>query len=228
MRYGLHLLPDAFLLIALLRMTYVGLATERRAIFFFLCAWLAYSFVALFLGQIWPIGTHEYTVRFLMLSAATWLCGMPAIWLASRAAARSLAHAGIILLVLLMASGAARFALATGSSSPLGKLLALNCWIAVVAGTIFYFASVKAEGPDLYLWRCCGAFFLLYGFGYLSIWMLRPGAWAYACLVLAVAIVWIALAWFIGPHPDRLFNLEKLAIVPAAYRAPSLARRARG
>lgn len=227
MRYGIHLLPDAFLLIALLRMTFVGLAVERRAIFFFLCAWLVYSFVALFLGQIWPTDTREYAVRFLAFSAAAWCCATPALWIASRAAARSLAHTAVILLVALMASGAARLALSTSTTTTLAKLLALNYWIAVVAGTIFWFASVKAESPDLYLWRCCGVFFLVYGFGYLFIGMLRPGAWAYVSLVLSVTIVWIALAWFLGPHPERLFNPEKLALVPSTQRM-ALARQKNG
>jgi hypothetical protein len=224
MRYGIHLLPDAFLLVALLRMTFVGLATERRAMFFFLCAWLAYSFATLFLAQVWPADSLQYARWFFALSMVAWACGVPALWFASRAAARSLACVAFILLVLTMASLASHFALANSSMVPIAKLLAVNCWIAVVAGAIFWFASTN-EGPDLYVWRCCGVFFLLFGFGYLFIGMFRPGMWAYACLVLAATVVWIALAWFIGPHPDHLFNLEKLALVLAAYRTPALARR---
>jgi hypothetical protein len=216
MRYGIHLLPDAFLLVALLRMTFVGLAAERRAIFFFLCAWLVYCFVTLFLGQLWPAGSSQYALRFFILSAAAWACAVPALWLASRVAVRSLAHTAVIMLVVLMASGASRLALENFSMSPIAKLLAIHFQFAVVAGTVFWFASLGAEGPDLYLWRCCGIFFLLFGFGNLAIGMLRPGAWAYACLVLAAAVVWVALAWFIGPHPEHLFNLEKLALVPSA------------
>jgi hypothetical protein len=214
MRYGIHLLPDAFLLVALLRMTYVGLASERRAIFFFLCAWLAYSFLALFLSQVWPAASPQYAVRFFVLSLATWLCGLPALWLASKAAVRSLPHTAAILLVLLMASGASRLALANSLMAPIAKMLAVNCWIAVIFASIFWFASVKAESPDLYLWRCCAVFFLVYGFGYLFIGVLRPGMWAYIGLILAATVVWIALAWLIGPRHEHLFNPEKLALIP--------------
>jgi hypothetical protein len=228
MRYGLHLLPDAFLLIALLRMTYVGLAAQRRAMFFFLCVWLIYSLAALFLSQIWPVNSPQYAHRFFFLSLLAWLCGAPALWIASRTVIQSFWHTVVVLLVLLLASLASHFALLNSLMSPIAKMLASNCWIAVVFASVFWFASVGAESPDLYLWRCCGVFFLLFGFGYLFIGMLRPGVWAYVCLVLAAAVVWTALAWFIGPHPEHLFNLEKLALAPAAFRIPALARRRNG
>jgi hypothetical protein len=215
MRYGLHLLPDAFLLLALLRMTFVGLAAQRRAMFFFLCAWLIYSFAALFLGQVWKVDSPQYALRFFFLSLLTWLCGIPALWIASRTVIRSLPHAAVVLFVLLAASLASHFAMANSSMSPIAKLLATNCWIAVIFASVFWFASVGAESPDLYLWRCSGVFFLLFGFGYLFIGMLRPGAWAYVCLVLAATVVWVALAWYIEPNRERLFNPEKLALVPA-------------
>jgi len=228
MRYGINLLPDAFLLIALLRMTYVGLAVQRRAMFFFLCAWLIYCFVTLFLGQLWPAGSPQYALRFFILSAIAWSCGIPALWIASRSLLRTPSGAAMVIVTLLLAAAGSHFALLNASTSPIAKLLAVNCWIAVVAGAIFWFASVKTEGPDLYLWRCCGVFFLLFGFGYLFIGMVRPGVWAYVCLVLAVTVVWIALAWFIGPHPDHLFNLEKLALVPSVRLRIALARQRNG
>ncbi len=228
MRYGIHLLPDAFLLIALLRMAYVGLAAERPAMFFFLCCWLIYCLMTLFLGQLWPADSKEYTTAFFVLSASAWIAALPALWAASLSATRTFAQTATILLVLVIACGASHFALENSSMSSIAKFLSVNCWVAVVAGAIFWFASVNAEGPDLYLWRCCGVFFLLFGFGYLFIGIFGPGVWAYACLVLTAGVVWIALAWFIGPHHDHLFNLEKLALVPAAYRTPALARRRNG
>ncbi len=225
MRYGIHLLPDAFLLLALLRMTFVGLATERRAIFFFLCAWLIYCLVALFLGQLWPASSPQYALRFFTLTAIVWSCGLPALWAASLSAARTLSQAATILLVFLVACLASHFALETRGISPIAQLLVINCWIAIVAGAIFWFASVKTHGPDFYLWRCCGVFFLLYGFGYLFIGVLRPGPWAYISLALAATVVWIALAWFIDPNHERLFNLEKLALIPSVRLQMALARR---
>jgi hypothetical protein len=228
MRYGLHLLPDAFLLIALLRMTYVGLAAQRCAIFFFLCVWLIYSLAALFLSQIWPVSSPQYAHRFFFLSLLAWLCGVPALWIASRTVIQSLGHTVVVLLVLLLASLASHFALLNSSMSPIAKMLAINCWIAVVFASVFWFSSVKAESTDLYLWRCCGVFFLLFGFGYLFIGMFRTGVWAYVCLVLAAAVVWTALAWFIGPHPEHLFNLEKLALVPSLRLRIAIARTRNG
>jgi len=35
--------------------------------------------------------------------------------------------------------------------------------------------------------------------------------------------VWIALAWFIDPRHEHLFNLEKLALVPSARLQLALA-----
>jgi hypothetical protein len=228
MRYGIHLLPDAFLLVVLLRMTFVGLAAERCAIFFFLCAWLLNCFVTLFLGQLWPTDSKDYATGFFILSAFAWLAGVPALWLASRSLSRTPSGMAMVIVTLLLAWGGCYFVVENSSMAPLAKLLAVNCWIAVVAGAIFWFASVKMEGPDFYLWRCCGVFFLLFGFGYMFIGIFRPGVWAYVCLVLAATVVWIALAWFIGPHPDHLFNLEKLALVPSVRLRIALAARSQG
>ncbi|HLZ92958.1 MAG TPA: hypothetical protein VKQ28_14690 [Candidatus Acidoferrum sp.] len=211
MRYGLHLLPNAFLLIALLRMTLVGMAGQRCAMFFFLCVWLIFSVSALFLGQVWPIESREYAVRFFILLLPTWLCSAPALWIASRRLAFS--HLATAAAVLLMAMAACRFAVLNASMSPIAKLLAMNCWAAVVVGTNFLLASAAAEGADLYLWRCCGMFFLIFGFGYLAIGMVRPGEWAMRIFILAGAATWCALAYFIGPRPEHLFNLDKLGVI---------------
>jgi len=224
MRYGIHLLPDAFLLVALLRMAFLGLAAQRPAMFFFLCVWLAYCFTTLFLGQVWPADSHSYALAFFILTAFAWAAGLPALWGASLSATRTFTQAATILLVFVIACSASHFALETSAASPIAQLLAVNCWIAVVVGVIFWFASVKTEGPDLYLWRCCCVFFLLYGFGYLAIGILRPSAWAYICLALAATAVWIALAWFIDPNHEHLFNLEKLALVPTSSFRKAFAR----
>jgi hypothetical protein len=211
MRYGLQLLPDAFLLVALLRMTFVGLAAQRRAMFFFLCVWLVFSVVTLFLGQIWPVGSHAYALRFFLLLLPTWLCAGPALWQASRQ--MSARHLVVAAAVTVMAMAASHFALENSSLSSIAKLLAMNCWAAVVVGSSFFFASMRTEGADLYLWRCSGIFFLLFGFGYLLIGMVRPGEWAMRVFILAGAAAWCALAYFIGPRPEHLFNLEKLGII---------------
>jgi hypothetical protein len=211
MRYGLLLLPDLFLLVALLRMTRWGMAAQRREMFFFLCAWLVYSFVLLFLGQLWPIGSYAYNLRFFLLSLPAWLCAAPALWIASRRF--TLGYAVTAICVCAMAVIASRFVVLNLSMSPTAKLLALNCWASIVVGSIFLMASRGAEGTDLYLWRCCGIFFLLFGYGYLAIGLAQPGEWAMRVFVLAGAAVWCALAYYIGPRPEHLFNLEKLGVI---------------
>lgn len=222
MRYTLQLLPDALLLLALLRMTFVGLAGQRRAMFVFLLAWLIYSFLLLFLGQIWPVSARSYVLWFFLLSIPAWLCATPALWIASRRL--STWHAIFILLILWIAAQGSRLALLNASMSWTAKLLVINCWIAGIAGAIFFFASVRAESPDLYLWRCTGIFLLLFGFGYLLIGMVRPGPWAQAVFVIAGAAVWFALAWLIGPRPEHLVNPEKLATVSSFRPGVAVAR----
>lgn len=217
MRYGLLLLPNAFLLVALLRMTFVGMATQRTSMFFFLCIWLLYSFVALFLGQIWPIGTHAYNVRFFWLSLPAWLCASPALWIASRRLTSG--RAATVLCVFAMAVAASRFAMLNASMSSTAKLLSINCFAAVVAGSIFALASLAAEGADRTLWCCTGIFFLIYGFGYLAIGMAQPGQWAMHVFILAGAAAWWALFYFIGPRPEHLFTLEKLGIIWSVAKA---------
>ncbi|MBZ5702132.1 MAG: hypothetical protein LAN84_09815 [Acidobacteriia bacterium] len=229
MRYGLHLLPDAFLLLALLRMTFVHLHTERRAMFFFLASWLVYSLLTLFLAQVHPAGSPEYAAVFAWLTIAAWTYGAPAIWLASSRVARSAGYSIATAAVLFLAILSVKFIFENAALGATGRILALNSWAAVLAGAIFLFASVGAQAPDRLLWLAAGIFFLVYGFGYIFIGMLRPGAWAYPALVLVLSAVWLALAWRVGANPEHLFNLEKLGWIPALLpRAQVLARANRG
>jgi len=214
MRYGLHLLPDVFLLLALLRMTFVHLHRERPAMFFFLAAWLVYSLLTLFLAQVHPVGSPEYILCFAWLTAGAWVCAGPAIWLASARIFRAPVFPLAIALLLWLASTAVLHIFENTGPGAAGKILALNAWTAVVAGAIFIFASMGAEAPDRLLWRAAGIFFVVYGYGYIFIGMLRPGAWAYPALVLILAAVWFALAWRVGANGEQLFNLEKLGWIP--------------
>ena len=229
MRYGLHLLPDAFLLLALLRMTFVHLHAERRAMFFFLASWLVYSLVALFLAQVHPAGSREYAAGFAWLTIVAWACGAPAIWLASSRVARSAGYSLAAAAVLFLAALSVKFIFGNVALGDTGKILALNSWAAVLAGTVFLFASVHAQAPDKLLWCAAGTFFALYGYGYIFIGMARPGAWAYPALVLLLSAVWLVLAWRVGANPEHIFNLEKLGWIPALLpRAEVLTRTNRG
>lgn len=229
MRYGLHLLPDAFLLLALLRMTFVHLHTERRAMFFFLASWLVYSLVALFLAQVHPAGSPMYAAGFAWMTIVVWACGAPAIWLASSRIIRSTIYPLAVAIVLFLAAASVQYIFENAALGATGRILALNSWAAVLAGAIFLFASVGAQAPDRLLWLAAGIFFTVYGFGYIFIGMLRPGAWAYPALVLLLSGVWLALAWRVGANPEQLFNLEKLGWIPALLpRAEVLARTNRG
>jgi len=210
-RYGIHLLPDAFLLVALLRMTFVGLAAQRRAMFFFLAAWLAYSVAQLFLAQVFPTSSHEYALAFFYSTIAIWATSLPALYFASLHLGSL--HRAIALALLAISLAGVRLVMLTAGFTPVAKILAVNCWVAAATGAIFLFASAGAQNPDLILWRGAGAFFAFYGFGYLLIGCLRLNGWAYAAFVLSGAFAWAALAWFIGPTPDHLFNLEKLGII---------------
>lgn len=211
MRYGLLLLPDLCLLVALLRMTRWGMATQRREMFFFLCVWLVYSFVILFVGQIWPMNTHAYNVRFFSLALPAWLCAAPALWQASRRFTVGYAIAAFCVCVFgLIAS---KFIVLHATMNSTAKLLALNCWASAVVGSTFLLASRGAEGADRFLWFFSGIFFLVYGYGYMAIGMARPGAWAIKVFVLAGAVTWCALAYYMGPRPEHLFNLEKLGVI---------------
>jgi len=214
MRYGLHLLPDAFLLLALLRMTFVHLHHERPAMFFFLAAWLVYSLLALFLAQVHPVNSPAYIFWFTWLTLAAWIYGAPAIWVASARIFRAPVFPLAIALLLCLAAAAVLHIFENTGPGAAGKILTLNCWAAVIAGAIFIFASVGAEAPDRLLWRAAGIFFIVYGYGYIFIGMLRPGAWAYPALVLILAAVWFALAWRVGANGEQLFNLEKLGWIP--------------
>lgn len=217
MRYGLDLLPNLMLLVALLRMARVGMATTRPASFFFfsLCVWFVYSLVTLFLGQIWEDGTRAYQIAFLSCSVPAWLCAAPALWIASRRL--SLGSAIFVLVILAMAAGAARLAMLNSLMVGMAKLLAINYWVAVVAGTVLVLAAQRVEGAYATLWRCCGIFFLLFGFVCLAFGILRLDEqafhYAYIGFVLSVTVVWFALAYFIGPRPEHLFTLEKLGII---------------
>lgn len=215
MRYGLYLLPDAFLLFALLRMTFVHLHTERRAMFCFLAAWLTYSIVTLFLAQVWPTDSIEYVRVFGWLSVAVWICGGPALIAAGQRVSQSYGYSAYAIGVLVTGYFGIRIALANSAFSSTGKILAVNCWCAAVAGSLFLFASIGAESPDKILWRCVGAFFFIFGYGYLFIGIMRSPAWAYAALIICSAVAWLALAWLAGPRHDHLFNLEKLAFIPS-------------
>src|SRR6266404_2704800 len=135
MRYGLDLLPNLVLLVALLRMAFVGMASQRTSMFFFLCAWLVYSLVTLFMGQIWLDYSHAYNVAFFSFSLPAWLCAIPALWIASRRL--SCGNAVIVLCVFAMAAAASRFAMLNSSMIWTAKLLSINCWVAIVAGSIF-------------------------------------------------------------------------------------------
>jgi len=228
MRYAIHLVPDALLLVVLLRMTFVGLIFERRAMFIFLSAWLIYSLALLFLAQIISADSPTYVSTIAISSVAVWIISLPAMLQVTRALNRSFFQSICALAIIVVAYASIRLIRANPGFDDLAKFLAINCWISAVYGAMFLFASVHAENPDRVLWRGCGAFFLLYGFGYLLIGIYRPGGWAYPALVLSAGLVWLAMAWYIGPHPDHLFNLEKLALVPAAFRIPAVLRRNHG
>lgn len=225
MRYGLHLLPDALLLIALLRMTGVHLHSERREMFGFLSAWLAYSLFLLFVGQVREQNSHAYFLVFIVVTAFVWTTALPALWRPSVAVIYSPWRAGLACISLVAAALLLDIVMRHATDIRVAELLGFNCWIAAVTGAIFLLASIGAEDPDRILWRGAGAFFLVYGFGYLLVGVARGGAWAYTALVLAASCCWFAFAWFIGPHPEHVFNLEKLALAPAAFRfIPRLAR----
>jgi len=221
MRYALHLLPSGLLLIALLRMTFVGLAIERRAVFGFLLAWLTYSLLLLFCAQIWPADSPEYLRAFVIASASVWPLAGPALHQAAGRLAQSAWHSAAALAVVALSIAGARYAMVNSSFAGAAKALAVNCFVAAIVGAVFALAAGRAEGPDRVLWGCAGAFFLTYGYGYLLTGILRPRSWAYLAFVFAGSAAWFALAWFIGPHPDVLFNLEKLGIIWPAWRPAS-------
>lgn len=228
MRYAVCLAPDVLLLIALLRMTYVGLHAERRWMFFFLCAWLAYSTITLFLIQIWEAGSANYMEAFLALSAGAWLCGAPALLAASHRLSQHFWQSCSVGAIVLIAALASRYALLSHGVSPLAKLLVLNAWLAVIFGSVFLLASSGAGNPDALLWRCAGAFFLIFGFGYLTIGALELGRWSYPAVVILASLAWLALALFVKPTHECIFNHEKLAFASAAYLTPVTSRRSRG
>lgn len=213
MRYGLYLLPDAFLLLALLRMTLVHLYSERRAMFCFLVAWLVYCLLALFAGQVHKIDSPEFARIFAVLTVLAWIAGVPAIWLASRRVSESRVDILAVIVVLVIAALAAKLIFANVAFNFVAKTIALHCWACVIAGTVFVLAARHAESPDRLLWRATAAFFLLYGFIYIAIGVARSGAWAYSTLALLTCVPWFVLAWYVGPHPDHLFTLEKLGII---------------
>lgn len=228
MRYAICLAPDVLLLIALLRMTYVGLHAERRWMFFFLCVWLAYSTITLFLSQIWEASSASYMEAFLALSACAWLCGAPALLAASHRLSQHFWQSCSVGAIVLIAALASRYALLNHGMSPLSKLLVLNAWLAAIFGSVFVLASTGAESPEALLWRCAGAFFLLFGFGYLAIGALELRKWSYPALVILASLAWLALALFVKPTHERIFNHEKLAFSSAAYLTPIASRRSRG
>ncbi|GEM_PF-1804975 len=224
-RYAICLAPDVLLLIALLRMVYIGLHAERRWMFLFLCAWLCYSIVALFIGQIAPVTSSGYAMIFLLACGAVWLCGAPELFRAAGQVAQLPRQAAAVLGVLAIAGLASRYAVLNSSLSQLAKYFALNAWIAVIFGATFLLASAGAEKPDALLWRCAGAFFLIFGFGYLLIGALRLGTWSYPALVLLASLAWLALALFTRPTPEHVWNHGKLALARSAYFAPLHAKK---
>lgn len=219
MRYAICLAQDVLLLIVLLRMTYLGLHAQRRLMFLFLCAWFVACVAGLFCAQVMDIASPRYAAIFFSCSAAAWVCGIPEVSRASFALARSAWQAAAVAGVLLMAIAACYFAVRNSAMRGLARDLALNYWIAMVFGATFTLAATEAapESPDRLLWRAAGAFFLIFGFGHLAVGALRLGAWSYAATAAAGCAVWLALAFYLTPNHEQLFNLEKLGLVSSAY-----------
>jgi hypothetical protein len=220
----IYLAPDAALLFVLMRMAGVKLAGERPAFFIFLCAWWAFSITSLLMAQRWAPGSPLYVKWFAYLTLATWACGVwPLVRAAERIPLPSYRCMLIFIAIGLAAFAAERIFARAGHSVSVSTQVA-SCWIAVVVGAVFLCAAWKAEQPDVTLWTGAGAYFVIYGGGILLAGQWRGGRALFPIVAAAGALAWAALAYYVGPHPDHLFNVDKLALLPIARRAYGIAR----
>lgn len=193
---ALYLLPDAALALVLARMRLVKLDRARPDLFIFLYAWLLYSLATLY--------SNAPTLHF-----AVWLFAAAPLARASLRVVGENSPRALLAFAFPLPAALGLRALGNAAAE-----LAAGCIAASITGGIFLLASLATRHSplvtDVILWRGAGAYFLLFGVVLPLPALLAPEF--YPLLLLASAAVWLALAWFIRPTPDLLFNLEKLAI----------------
>jgi hypothetical protein len=224
----IYLAPDAALLFVLMRMAGVRLAGERPAFFVFLCAWWAFSITSMVMAQRWAPGSPLYVKWFAYLTLATWAFAALPLFRAARRIPLPSYRCILIFLAIGLAAFAAERIFARADHSVSVSTQVASCWIAVVVGAVFLCAAWKAEQPDVALWTGAGAYFVIYGGGILLAGQWPGGRALFPAIAGAATLTWLALAYYIGPHADHLFNVDKLALLPFARRVFGIARSSLG
>ncbi len=215
-----YLAPNLALFLVLYRMAAARLHTERSAVFVFLCAWFLYSVGLVLVTAVFPVSSASFARIYLFATAIAWAAGAPALWKAgARVVMCTPGLAWIVAAALMLAAWMAHAVWLEAGITPVTAALIGSCWMSVAAGALFAIASVDAEMPDLLLWRGLGAAFLFFGFGTLWGRLLSANYQVNLAALVLVTASWAALAWHIAPTADGIFNLEKLALMPAARRA---------
>ncbi len=225
MKTFLYFLPNAALFFVLLRMAEMKLYRPdgRPGIFWFLAAWLVYSGANILARAAHATHTTEFA-RFYFWSSIIVLA-LVALPLSRPLARLLLDSPWLALLVPVAAFFAAllihRLYLRGILARPGTAALALTCFLAVMAGAIFFLASFGVSRGfgtafllDLILWRGLGLYLLAFGYGLLAARLWGRNESANAWPLFACTLVWIGLFVALAPTPDALVARERLAFAP--------------
>lgn len=218
MKYWPIVVPNAALFILLCRMAAAGLAAARPAVFAFLCIWLIFSLGTLIAGQTADPSGAGYANFYLAGLTLSGVALAPALWRASIVAVGHPAWCIVLAVTGLSLSFTLGLNLVrlTGPT-PGWRALIATMFGSLAAAAIFFCAAMHAAAPDRLLWQGLGWYLLIFGAG-TAVARLEGRTHAAYFLVAALAtLVWLVLAWRIGPHPDVLISLEKLALIPFAF-----------
>ena len=235
MRHLAVLLPDVALLILICRMAFVGLHHTRPALFVFLCAWLAFSVATLILSQALPNDSPRYADFYFRLTFLACIFAIPAAWRAMFQLLRG--PIAPILVVALWFLAARLVHEVLRREPPTVALLAFlsTSFLAACIGGLLGLAAVASRGlaalpgptgagttgaAGWQLEAGVGGCLYLFGAGLLALRVLSASPVAWHLLAVAVMVVWLLLAAYVGPKPDALVSFEKLALVPAAFLRP--------
>jgi len=131
--------------------------------------------------------------------------------------------AGVLIIVAILP----RMISERSGDGSIAGVLGLTLWTPAFSGAIFICTSFHLDDPDQLLWRYVRVYFLTFAGGTLLGW--ESGDYGFFLFAaLFETAVWLVLDFALGPTPDALINIGKLAPTSFARAGFGLARILRG